>query len=1072
MPSIDPIETHGESTGPAGDNRATTLTAADLRRILKGVTSVLSDADHNHGAALDDLQDRLESLGRAASAAKDKVPAEFAAAFERIEGGLGMLADRIADSQAERRNLEGGDFVAAAAAASAAVTAAVSAASARSPFDADIAAAVAKDVGPTAAASSSAEAVSPNQTPMHLTAPAAGPAGSALGSTTQPAQPASAVSSSNPEPQASDALSGPSPLSTGSGGPRGLTRAKLVPSTIDPFDVFDSTGDGEGDDPWDADDAEALTRVYEASGLTPRLTPQSPVAEVAAEDRPSEAPAVAGPALKPTMSLMDGARDVADVSGPMAGPSGADAGAGSVALAGIERDWLEERFAEIASRVEQSLAAMRTDEPLVALDERLGQFEERFGKVLDGVATRSDLEDLRQVEHQLGELNGHVESAQLQLQRLDTIEAQLNAVMEKLSDQRLSSFLEEAQGRDIDVQAIARSAAEQVASRLNEMTPSQRDGGAEVQRIEELRGLLNSFMTERRQGEEQTAGMLDTMQQAMIRLLDRVDSLELAATGTGEGYAVYDQPIDDGHYAPAPQPVATHVQPAAMAERIERVAEATSQPEPTPEPVARQAQPAQRPAAPAPRVAEADAASGGAAQTRDQLIAEARRAMIAAARQQQEEQQAADAQAATKGKKPGKAKKAAAAKAESTGGISPTTRRILVGACTLLLLSSAVLLMLPRKKATEIPPPKAFEQSTTSGKAAPAKGATDPKSVTKAKSGDKGADASEFLPSASGVSLAAADEGAQTSAPLPGIIVHHNGGLTSAEMAELQERRAMAEASTQVGSVPAGVSVQTAGVAGVTNALSIETGALQGQQAASEHAAPETASAGSMRVRPQDLPAAGVGPLSLRMAAASGDPSAEFEVAARFAEGKGVPQDFAMAVDWYQRSANRGFAVAQYRLGTLYERGLGVPTDTARARAWYAKAAEAGNIKAMHNLAVLSASRERGSPDYTTAAHWFQQAAERGLADSQYNIAVLYETGLGVSRDLHEAYKWFAIASRGGDKESKRRLELVKMKLDANEIIAGDRMIAGWRVHGYDRLANDPFVAGQAWKQRVGTSAS
>jgi len=124
------------------------------------------------------------------------------------------------------------------------------------------------------------------------------------------------------------------------------------------------------------------------------------------------------------------------------------------------------------------------------------------------------------------------------------------------------------------------------------------------------------------------------------------------------------------------------------------------------------------------------------------------------------------------------------------------------------------------------------------------------------------------------------------------------------------------------------------------------------------------------RTVPQEMPPALIGPTSLRLAAAEGDPSAEFEVAARFAEGKGIRQDFKQAARWYQRSASQGFALAQYRLGTLYERGLAVSADLARARVWYARAAELGNVKAMHNLAVLSAGRDRSTPDYTTAAHW------------------------------------------------------------------------------------------------------
>ena len=142
-----------------------------------------------------------------------------------------------------------------------------------------------------------------------------------------------------------------------------------------------------------------------------------------------------------------------------------------------------------------------------------------------------------------------------------------------------------------------------------------------------------------------------------------------------------------------------------------------------------------------------------------------------------------------------------------------------------------------------------------------------------------------------------------------------------------------------------------------------------------------------MRLPPADdgskLPPATVGPFSLRLAAAQGDASAQFEVASRLAEGKGIDQDLKEAAQWYQRAAASGFAMAQFRLGTLYERGLGVKPDASRAQVWYERAAAQGNVKAMHNLAVLAAARAPKG-DYEGAVRWFKAAADFGLADSQY----------------------------------------------------------------------------------------
>ena len=82
------------------------------------------------------------------------------------------------------------------------------------------------------------------------------------------------------------------------------------------------------------------------------------------------------------------------------------------------------------------------------------------------------------------------------------------------------------------------------------------------------------------------------------------------------------------------------------------------------------------------------------------------------------------------------------------------------------------------------------------------------------------------------------------------------------------------------------------------------------------------------------------GPLPLREAASAGDAKALFEVATRYAEGRGLKADMAEAAKWYEKSAELGFAPAQYRIGNMYEKGIGVTRDIAKSRGWYEKAAE------------------------------------------------------------------------------------------------------------------------------------
>ncbi len=191
------------------------------------------------------------------------------------------------------------------------------------------------------------------------------------------------------------------------------------------------------------------------------------------------------------------------------------------------------------------------------------------------------------------------------------------------------------------------------------------------------------------------------------------------------------------------------------------------------------------------------------------------------------------------------------------------------------------------------------------------------------------------------------------------------------------------------------------------------------------------------------LPAA-IGSGGLRTAAARGDAAAEYEIAVRYAEGRGIPPNLAAAAEWFERAAKQGLAPAHFRLGGFYEKGLGVKKDLETARRHYIAAAQAGHAKAMHNLAVLYAEGADGKPDYQMAARWFRKAADHGVADSQYNLGILYARGIGVGQNLAEAYKWFTLAAREGDKDSAKKRDDVGSRLDQPSLAAARLATQTW----------------------------
>lgn len=243
-------------------------------------------------------------------------------------------------------------------------------------------------------------------------------------------------------------------------------------------------------------------------------------------------------------------------------------------------------------------------------------------------------------------------------------------------------------------------------------------------------------------------------------------------------------------------------------------------------------------------------------------------------------------------------------------------------------------------------------------------------------------------------------------------------------------------ASQHTGSLPPDDLSQTA----EPPASSPQAGALQTSSSSTPLPQPSP-----IRSNGADRPAPSTGSTNLHAAAANGDPAAAFEIASRLADGRGVPQNLAEAVIWFERAAAKGLVPAQFRLGGLYEKGLGVRKNLDTARRLYTAAADAGHAKAMHNLAVLYAEGVEGKPDYATAARWFRKAADHGVVDSQYNLAILYARGIGVEANLSEAFKWFALASREGDRDAAKKRDDVANRLDKQSLAAAMAAAQAWQ---------------------------
>ena len=88
----------------------------------------------------------------------------------------------------------------------------------------------------------------------------------------------------------------------------------------------------------------------------------------------------------------------------------------------------------------------------------------------------------------------------------------------------------------------------------------------------------------------------------------------------------------------------------------------------------------------------------------------------------------------------------------------------------------------------------------------------------------------------------------------------------------------------------------------------------------------------------------------IRMAAEGGYVEAKYSLGIMHYEGKGVSQDYNIALDWFRQAADEGNALAQKRMGYMYYNGEGVDKDYKEALIWYKKAADQGFDKAQYEI--------------------------------------------------------------------------------------------------------------------------
>jgi uncharacterized protein len=167
-----------------------------------------------------------------------------------------------------------------------------------------------------------------------------------------------------------------------------------------------------------------------------------------------------------------------------------------------------------------------------------------------------------------------------------------------------------------------------------------------------------------------------------------------------------------------------------------------------------------------------------------------------------------------------------------------------------------------------------------------------------------------------------------------------------------------------------------------------------------------------------------------RSASEAGYQPTHMALARLYEQGRGVPQDDALAFALYQRASAAGDPEAHYQIGRYLELGRGTTVDPRGAAGHYQIAANAGNVEAQLALAALAPTDRRAPEQVALHSAGYQVAAANGAPGPHHELAPSPAKGDGMTLEAKDAGELVEVRD-----EIQERL--LKFKLPVDDVAGG-----------------------------------
>jgi TPR repeat protein len=169
---------------------------------------------------------------------------------------------------------------------------------------------------------------------------------------------------------------------------------------------------------------------------------------------------------------------------------------------------------------------------------------------------------------------------------------------------------------------------------------------------------------------------------------------------------------------------------------------------------------------------------------------------------------------------------------------------------------------------------------------------------------------------------------------------------------------------------------------------------------------------------------------------------------AGFAEGATAynNKNYALAYKEILPLAKAGNTDAEHFLCLMYYMGRGVPQDYKLALTWHRKAALKGKADAQYVVGAMYYTGNAVIQDHKEAVTWFRKAAEQGHPDAQQVLGLMYRYHIGgMPQDNVIAYMLWNLAAAGGSANAAEQRAAVARAMTQEQIEEGQALSAAWK---------------------------